>query len=243
MCHQSGLTGLRGPDHRRGLLRLGEDHRRCSPRRSRCSRPAAPAATRRSRSGSWSARSSGGSPGQTCGAVLPRGDRRAARRRLLHRAARDGARPVLATCRASGRPRTSRPRSPRPTPTPHPAALAALLQPVADRRRGQRAGVADGRDPGRQRARHRPGAWRRSSARSPTAPSALISREDAGRRPAPGKGRYTDLVLGFPLEFGLGFGLSGPERHFGPNPARSGTTASAAPRSAPTRRRASPSPT
>jgi CubicO group peptidase (beta-lactamase class C family) len=33
-----------------------------------------------------------------------------------------------------------------------------------------------------------------------------------------GQGRCTDLVLGVPLEFGLGFGLSGPEHHFGPNP-------------------------
>ena len=33
-----------------------------------------------------------------------------------------------------------------------------------------------------------------------------------------GQGRYTDVVLGFPLEFGLGFGLSGPEGHYGPNP-------------------------
>jgi CubicO group peptidase (beta-lactamase class C family) len=33
-----------------------------------------------------------------------------------------------------------------------------------------------------------------------------------------GQGRCTDLVLGIPLEFGLGFGLSGPEQHFGPNP-------------------------
>jgi CubicO group peptidase (beta-lactamase class C family) len=37
-----------------------------------------------------------------------------------------------------------------------------------------------------------------------------------------GQGRHTDLVLGFPLEFGLGFGLSGPEGHFGPNPAAFG---------------------
>jgi len=37
-----------------------------------------------------------------------------------------------------------------------------------------------------------------------------------------GQGRYTDLVLGFPIEFGLGFGLSGPEHHFGPNPAAFG---------------------
>ena len=33
-----------------------------------------------------------------------------------------------------------------------------------------------------------------------------------------GQGRCTDLVLGIPLEFGLGFGLSGPEHHYGPNP-------------------------
>ena len=37
-----------------------------------------------------------------------------------------------------------------------------------------------------------------------------------------GEGRYTDLVLGFPLEFGLGLGLSGPEHHYGPNPAAFG---------------------
>jgi CubicO group peptidase (beta-lactamase class C family) len=37
-----------------------------------------------------------------------------------------------------------------------------------------------------------------------------------------GNGRHTDLVLGFPIEFGLGFGLSGPEHHFGPNPAAFG---------------------
>ena len=36
------------------------------------------------------------------------------------------------------------------------------------------------------------------------------------------QGRHTDLVLGFPLEFGLGFGLSGPEQHYGPNPAAFG---------------------
>ena len=29
-------------------------------------------------------------------------------------------------------------------------------------------------------------------------------------------------MLGFPLEFGLGFALSGPEQHFGPNPAAFG---------------------
>jgi CubicO group peptidase (beta-lactamase class C family) len=37
-----------------------------------------------------------------------------------------------------------------------------------------------------------------------------------------GNGRHTDVVLGFPIEFGLGFGLSGPEGHFGPNPAAFG---------------------
>jgi CubicO group peptidase (beta-lactamase class C family) len=33
-----------------------------------------------------------------------------------------------------------------------------------------------------------------------------------------GEGTFTDLVLGFPLEFGLGYGLSGTDHHFGPNP-------------------------
>ena len=37
-----------------------------------------------------------------------------------------------------------------------------------------------------------------------------------------GQGRCTDLVLGIPLEFGLGFGLSGPEHYYGPNPAAFG---------------------
>jgi CubicO group peptidase (beta-lactamase class C family) len=32
-----------------------------------------------------------------------------------------------------------------------------------------------------------------------------------------GNGRHTDVVLGMPVVFGLGFGLSGPEGHFGPN--------------------------
>jgi len=37
-----------------------------------------------------------------------------------------------------------------------------------------------------------------------------------------GNGRFTDLVLGFPVAFGLGFALSGPEHHFGPNDAAFG---------------------
>jgi CubicO group peptidase (beta-lactamase class C family) len=37
-----------------------------------------------------------------------------------------------------------------------------------------------------------------------------------------GQGRCVDLVLGIPLEFSLGFGLSGPEHHFGPNEAAFG---------------------
>lgn len=37
-----------------------------------------------------------------------------------------------------------------------------------------------------------------------------------------GQGRFTDVVLGFPVEFGLGVALSGPEGHFGPNPAAFG---------------------
>jgi CubicO group peptidase (beta-lactamase class C family) len=42
--------------------------------------------------------------------------------------------------------------------------------------------------------------------------------EDTVRAASTGQGRCTDLVLGIPLEFGLGFGLSGPEHHYGPNP-------------------------
>jgi CubicO group peptidase (beta-lactamase class C family) len=37
-----------------------------------------------------------------------------------------------------------------------------------------------------------------------------------------GNGLHTDLVLGFPIEFGLGFGLSGAAHHFGPNSAAFG---------------------
>jgi CubicO group peptidase (beta-lactamase class C family) len=37
-----------------------------------------------------------------------------------------------------------------------------------------------------------------------------------------GQGRLTDLVLGFPLEWTLGYALSGPEHHYGPNPAAFG---------------------
>jgi CubicO group peptidase (beta-lactamase class C family) len=37
-----------------------------------------------------------------------------------------------------------------------------------------------------------------------------------------GNGMHNDLVLGFPVEFGLGWGLSGAEGHFGPNPAAFG---------------------
>jgi CubicO group peptidase (beta-lactamase class C family) len=37
-----------------------------------------------------------------------------------------------------------------------------------------------------------------------------------------GHGRYKDLVLDVPREFGLGVQLSGPEHHFGPNPAAFG---------------------
>ena len=33
-----------------------------------------------------------------------------------------------------------------------------------------------------------------------------------------GQGHFTDLVLGFPVQFGLGYALSGPEGHYGPNP-------------------------
>jgi CubicO group peptidase (beta-lactamase class C family) len=36
------------------------------------------------------------------------------------------------------------------------------------------------------------------------------------------QGTGIDLVLGIPVEFGLGFGLSGPEHYYGPNPAAFG---------------------
>jgi CubicO group peptidase (beta-lactamase class C family) len=49
----------------------------------------------------------------------------------------------------------------------------------------------------------------------------LIS-EKTLRAACTGQGRFTDLVLGIPLEFGLGFGISGPEHHYGPNPAAFG---------------------
>jgi CubicO group peptidase (beta-lactamase class C family) len=42
------------------------------------------------------------------------------------------------------------------------------------------------------------------------------------RAASTGQGRCTDLVLGIPLEFGLGFALGGPEHHFGPNPGAFG---------------------
>ena len=49
----------------------------------------------------------------------------------------------------------------------------------------------------------------------------LIS-EKTLRAACVGQGRYTDLVLGVPLEFGLGFGLSGAEGHYGPSPGAFG---------------------
>ena len=49
-----------------------------------------------------------------------------------------------------------------------------------------------------------------------------VSRRATLAKARTGQGRYTDLVLGFPIEFGLGYGLSGPEHHYGPNPAAFG---------------------
>jgi CubicO group peptidase (beta-lactamase class C family) len=51
--------------------------------------------------------------------------------------------------------------------------------------------------------------------------SRLISAETL-KTARTGQGRFTDLVLRFPVDFGLGFALSGPEHHFGPNPAAFG---------------------
>jgi CubicO group peptidase (beta-lactamase class C family) len=44
-------------------------------------------------------------------------------------------------------------------------------------------------------------------------------RAGAGRA---GQGKHTDLVLGFPVEFALGYALSSTEQHFGPNPVAFG---------------------
>jgi CubicO group peptidase (beta-lactamase class C family) len=49
----------------------------------------------------------------------------------------------------------------------------------------------------------------------------LIS-EQTRRTACTSQGRCVDLVLGIPLEFGLGFGLSGAEHHYGPNPGAFG---------------------
>lgn len=46
--------------------------------------------------------------------------------------------------------------------------------------------------------------------------------EQTLRTASTGQGKCVDLVLGIPLEFGLGFGISGSEHHYGPNPAAFG---------------------
>jgi len=102
----------------------------------------------------------------------------------------------------------------------HPAALAALLNPALS---GDEANAP---------------AWRLAeipAANGHTTAAALATifgavADGSGRyisertlaAARAGEGRYTDLVLGFPLEFGLGYALSGPEGHFGPNPAAFG---------------------
>ena len=144
-----------GPDERRGLLRLGEDHRA-----ARGPGAAVPARQHQRIPGDH-VRVPGrrGRPADhrpDLRRVLPRGDRQAARRRLLHRAAQEGPRPLLGPAgRAAVRGRAGRARPGLRQRRPGRARGAA--EPVADRRRGQRAAVADGGDPGGQRARHRPG--------------------------------------------------------------------------------------
>jgi CubicO group peptidase (beta-lactamase class C family) len=102
----------------------------------------------------------------------------------------------------------------------HPAALAALLNPALT---GDEANAP---------------AWRLAeipAANGHTTAAALATifgavADGSGRHISErtlaaaraGEGRYTDLVLGFPLEFGLGYALSGPEGHYGPNPAAFG---------------------
>jgi CubicO group peptidase (beta-lactamase class C family) len=101
----------------------------------------------------------------------------------------------------------------------HPAALAALLNPAL---------TGDEANDPRWRMAEIPAANGHATAlglatimEAAARDGALIS---AGtlRTACTGQGRFTDLVLGIPIEFGLGFGLSGAEQHYGPNPGAFG---------------------
>ena len=102
----------------------------------------------------------------------------------------------------------------------HPAAMAALLNPSL---------TGDEANDGDWREAELPAANGHGTAQALVTvfgtlvdgSNRLIS-EKTLRAACVGQGRYTDLVLGVPLEFGLGFGLSGAEGHYGPNPAAFG---------------------
>jgi len=102
----------------------------------------------------------------------------------------------------------------------HPAAVAALLNPSL---------TGDEGNDGDWRRAELPAANGHGTAQSlVTVFSTLVDGSDrlisekTLRAACVGQGRYTDLVLGVPLEFGLGFGLSGAEGHYGPNPGAFG---------------------
>ena len=102
----------------------------------------------------------------------------------------------------------------------HPAAMAALTNPALS---GDEANAAD------WRMAEIPAANGHGTASAlGTVLGALVDGSDrlvsaeTLKTACAGQGRFTDLVLGFPLEFGLGYALSGPEHHYGPNPAAFG---------------------
>jgi CubicO group peptidase (beta-lactamase class C family) len=102
----------------------------------------------------------------------------------------------------------------------HPAAMAALLNPSLT---GDEANEAD------WRMAELPAANGHGTAQALVTVfgtlvdgSNLLISEKTLRAACVGQGRYDDLVLGVPLEFGLGFGLSGRDGHYGPNPAAFG---------------------
>jgi len=102
----------------------------------------------------------------------------------------------------------------------HPAAMAALLNPSL---------TGDEANDDAWRMAELPAANGHGTARALVTvfgtlvdgSNRLLS-EKTLRAACTGQGRFTDLVLGVPLEFGLGFGLSGREGHYGPNPAAFG---------------------
>ena len=96
----------------------------------------------------------------------------------------------------------------------HPAALAALLNPALT---GDEANSPDWRMAEIPAANGHATALGLATILGAVADGGLISARTL-QLACTGQGRFTDLVLGFPLEFGLGFGLSGPEHHFGPEP-------------------------